>query len=181
MSHRTLLSCLAAVTLLAAGCSGEGTGQAPGVATLQSAAPVAPSAVAAQRPVFPFDASDDDRRAMAKPWEDCLVRKGGAKFKGHAEVLIVKGDVYTEDAREKAVYRACEPQQPETYEDHQRRTDLTTFKDNQREWYKCAQDAGYKLTAPDPETGEFGLTEVGPNGDAASPKIQECRRKAFAG
>ncbi|MBL7252812.1 hypothetical protein [Paractinoplanes lichenicola] len=181
MSHRTLLSCLVVVTLFAAGCAGGGTEEVPGVATLQSAAPVAPSTVAAPRPVFPFDASDDDRLAMAKPWEDCLVRKGGAKFKGNAEVLIVKGGVYTEDAREKAVYKACEPQQPETYEEHQRRTDLTTFRDNQRKWYKCAQDAGYRLTAPDPGTGEFGLTEVGPNGDYNSPKIQECRRKAFAG
>ena len=167
------------LAVLVAGCSSGGTGETAGVATLQSAAPAAPSSAADQRPVFPLDAGDDDRRVMAQPWEDCLVRKGGMKFKGSAEVLIVKGGVYTEDVREKAVFKSCESQQPETFEQHQRRTDLTAFTDNQREWYRCAQDAGYKLTTPEPDTGEFGLTEIGPNGDAGSPKMEACRREAF--
>ena len=57
--------------------------------------------------------------------------------------------------------------------------DLTAYRDNQREWYRCAEAAGYELTAPDPDTGQFGLTEIGPNGDAGSPGMLECERRAF--
>ena len=117
---------------------------------------------------------------MTKPWEDCLVKEGGPDYRGSGESLIMKGGVIADDAASEAVYKACEAQQPETYEEHQQRTNLTEFKDNQREWYLCAKEAGHALTPPDPETGEFGITEVGPNGDFGSPKMQDCKRKAFA-
>jgi hypothetical protein len=60
-----------------------------------------------------------------------------------------------------------------------RRTDISAYKDNQYEWYQCAKRAGYKVTAPDPETGQFGLAEVGENGDFGSPTMAACRRQAF--
>ncbi|MEU8663159.1 hypothetical protein, partial [Actinoplanes philippinensis] len=154
--------------------------------TLQSAAPAAgaPSApgTAGQRPVFPVDATEAQLAAMIRPWEDCMVAKGGTKFRGQGAFMITKGltaaDAEDEDV---AAFRACEAKQPESFDDHQKRTNPTEYKDNQREWYKCAEAAGYQLTEPDPETGEFGLTAVGPNGDAGSDKFLACKRKAFAG
>jgi hypothetical protein len=183
MLRRTRLSRLVVVATglacLVSGCS-QDAADPPRVATLQTQASPAPSA-AQTRPVFPLDATDDDKKAMVRDWENCLVTTGGPQYRGQGEILIVKEGVIADDAKSKAVFKACEARQPETYEQHQQRTDLTEFKDNQREWYRCAKEAGYKLTAPDPETGEFGLTEVGPNGDANSPKMQECKRKAFGG
>jgi hypothetical protein len=95
-------------------------------------------------------------------------------------LLLRKGITAKDMPEQRAAFESCEPRQPESFEDHQLRTNPAEFKDNQREWYRCAQAAGYKLTAPDPETGQFGLTEVGPNGDAGSEKMLGCRRTAFA-
>jgi hypothetical protein len=181
MSSRTRLSriTMAALAGLLAGCSGGNTA-APTVATLQSSAPVtAPSAGADRRPVFPFDATDDDKAAMAKPWADCMVDHAGPRYRDSAAELIMKGGITADDATGKAALQACLPKQPEAFDEHQLRTDLTAFRDNQREWYRCARAAGYQLTAPDPDTGRFGLAAVGPNGDFDSPAIQECKRKAF--
>ncbi|WP_199512610.1 hypothetical protein [Nucisporomicrobium flavum] len=179
MLRRTRLSRLVIVvtglTCLVTGCSGSEE-EKPGVATLQSTPPSAAAVLADQRPVFPVDATDADREAMTRPWEDCLVKNGGPQYRGQGLALLIKGATDGE-----AVFKTCAAEQPETYEEHQQRTDLSEFKDNQREWYRCAKEAGYKLTAPDPETGQFGLTEIGPNGDAGSPKMQECKRKAFTG
>ena len=110
-----------------------------------------------------------------------LRREHGSPSHSHsAEELIGKGGISADDPKGKAALKTCLPKQPESFEEHQLRTDVTAFQDNQREWYRCAQAAGYKLTAPDPETGQFGLTEIGPNGDADSEKMQACRRQAFA-
>ena len=73
---------------------------------------------------------------------------------------------------------ACLPLEPESYEQRQKRTDVAAFRDNQRQWHQCAKKAGYHLTEPD-ENGEFGLTEVGPDGDFGSAGIQDCRVAAF--
>lgn len=181
MSHRNQLIrtviVIAGIAGLLAGCSGSGT-EAPPVATLQSqAAPV--SAAADRRPVFPFDATDEEKADMSRSWEKCMVENAGPKYQGSAEVLIVKGGLIPDDEKGKAALRTCLPLQPEAFDEHQLRVDRTAFKDNQREWYLCAKAAGYKLTPPDPDTGQFGLTEIGPNGDVSSPKFEECRRKAF--
>jgi hypothetical protein len=178
MSPKARLSRLTLVlAVLVGGCS-SGKTETPAVATLQSPAAVASRPVD-QRPVFPIDATDDDKLAMAKPWVDCLVENAGPRYRDSAAELIMKGGILTDDAKGRAAVQTCLPQQPETYAEHQRRTDLTAFKDNQREWYRCAEAAGYRLTAPDPDTGQFGLTEIGPDGDYGSPKMQECERKAF--
>ncbi|WP_153040161.1 hypothetical protein [Actinoplanes sp. TFC3] len=105
-----------------------------------------------------------------------MTEKGGP---GYEQAKVVYLKIKQGDKKAKEVQAACHPVEPETYEDRQLRTDLPAFKDNQREFYKCAQRAGYKLTAPDPETGQFGLTEVGPLGDWGSDKMQECRRESF--
>lgn len=186
MSYRTRLAVVTAgLTVLLGGCSGgsENT-DAPPVATLQSAAAPAGTSTADQRVVYPMDATEEQIVAMAKPWADCL-DKEGVKKPDEAIGLILK-EVTVDDLgligaqQDVAAWKACEALQPESLEQHQMRTDPTEFKDNQREWYRCAQAAGYKLTAPDPENGRFGLTEIGPNGDAGSEKMQECRRQAFA-
>jgi len=168
MSRRTLAIVMVA---LLAGCS-SATAETP---------PAAPASAPAgdQRPVFRFDATEDEKKAMAKPWVDCLVKNAGRKYQDKAEELIGKGGVTADDPKGEAALRTCLPQQPEAFDEHQRRTDLTAFRDNQREWYKCARAAGYQLTAPDPDTGQFGLSRIGPNGDFDSPAIQECKRKAF--
>lgn len=186
MSHRTRLSRCAIVVAgfigLLAGCSAGNT-ETHRVATLQSqAAPAgASSASAEQRPVFPLDATEDDKLAMTRPWVDCMVEHAGPGYRNSGDELIMKGGFITDDPKGQAALQTCLPRQPEAFDEHQRRTDLTEFRDNQREWYQCARAAGYKLTAPDPDTGQFGLAEVGPNGDFGSPAMQECKRKAFTG
>jgi hypothetical protein len=181
MSHRARLAIVVAgLAGLLAGCSGGDT-DTPPVATLQSqAAPVTASSQSTdQRPVFPFDATPADREAMARPWVECMVKNAGPKYAKSGEELIMKGGILADDAKGKAALKTCLPKQPEAFDEHQRRTDLAGYRDNQREWYQCAQAAGYKLTPPDPDTGQFGLTEIGPNGDAGSPAFQECMRKAL--
>ncbi|WP_433796314.1 hypothetical protein [Actinoplanes sp. CA-252034] len=185
MSYRTRLAVVTVSLALAlSGCSGAGEKQeTPSVATLQSGAPAAGASAGPQRPVYRMDATEDEIKAIAKPWTDCLATEGVQK-PDEALALVLKGgtskDLQTADlGRQEAAWKACLPQQPESFEQNQLRTDPTEFKDNQREWYRCAQAAGYKLTAPDPETGQFGITEVGPNGDFGSEKMQECRRTAF--
>jgi hypothetical protein len=184
MTDRTRLSRLTIVIAglgLLVGCSGEST-EAPRVASVQSESPAANASAEStdRRPVFSLDATEDDKSAMAKPWQDCMVKNAGAKYRNSAEELIMKGGVSADDSKGKAALKSCLPKQPESFEEHQLRTDLTAFKDNQREWYRCAQAAGYKLGAPDRNTGQFGLTEIGANGDFGSPAMQECKRKAFA-
>jgi hypothetical protein len=186
MSNRTRLTlATVSIAVLLTGCSSGGEKKdAPQVATLQSAAPSTGAAAGDQRPVYPIDATDEQVAAMAKPWLECL-RKEGVKKPDEAMQLVQKGGT-AEDLHligseaDAAAWKTCEVEQPESAEQHQLRTDPTEFKDNQREWYRCAQAAGYKLTAPDPNTGQFGITEVGPNGDFGSEKMQECRRQAFA-
>jgi hypothetical protein len=187
MSYRTRLALVAAgFSLVLAGCSsGDQEKEKPQVATLQSAAASAGTPAGDQRPVYPMDATEEQITSMAKPWTDCL-KKEGVKKPEDAVGLMQKGgtaeDLGLIDSQaDAAAWQACESKQPESFEQHQLRTDPTEFKDNQREWYRCAQAAGYKLTAPDPGTGQFGITEVGPNGDFGSEKMQECRRQAFAG
>lgn len=155
------------------------------MATLQSAAASSSAPVGDERPVYPMDATDEQVKDMAKPWTECL-KKEGVKDPELAVELVAQKGVTTEDLSgldlqgDAAAWQACESKQPESFQQHQLRIKPTEFKDNQREWYRCAQAAGYKLTAPDPETGEFGITEVGPNGDFRSQKMEDCRRKAFA-
>ncbi|WP_212998656.1 hypothetical protein [Winogradskya consettensis] len=175
MSYRLAIM-VAGLACVLSGCSG-GTTETPSVATLRSAP--APSSSAAARPVFAFDATEDDKLSMAAPWADCMVSNGGPEYESSAETLIGKGGIIADDAKGRAALATCLSLQPEAFEDHQKRTDLVAFKDNQREWYRCAKAAGYKLNTPDPDTGQFGLAEIGPDGDFGSPKIQECRRKAF--
>jgi hypothetical protein len=181
MSHPMRLSRYAlGLLIVLGGCSGPDA-EPPRVASLQTPAPSsAPATAAGERPVYPIGATDEERKAISEPWVACLVAEGGPKWKTDAALVLQKGmgpDDYPEG---KKALQACLDKQPEAYDDHQKRTDLATFKDNQREWYECAKQAGYKLTAADPDTGEFGLTEVGPNGDAGSPKFLDCKRKAFA-
>jgi hypothetical protein len=169
------------LVVLLAGCSGPAA-EPPKVASLQT--PAAPSSAPAgatdERPVYPVDASDEERKAASEPWVACLVAKGGRKWKTDADLLLQKGIKPADYPEGRKELEACQSKQPEAYDDHQKRTDPATFKDNQREWYRCAREAGYKLTPPDPDTGEFGLTEIGPNGDVDSPKMRACKRKAFA-
>ncbi len=173
------------LAFLLTGCSSDSeVKDAPPVATLQSGAVPSGASDNDQRPVYPIDATDDQIAAIAKPWTDCL-KAEGVKNPDDAVGLIQKGGDAHDLGRigseaDAAAWTACESRQPESAEQRQLRTDPTEFKDNQREWYRCAQAAGYKLTAPDPQTGQFGITEVGPNGDFGSEKMQECRRQAFA-
>jgi hypothetical protein len=183
MSARTRYALvIAGLTLLLAGCSSGGEDEkAPPVATLQSAAAPSGASGGDQRPVYPMDATDAEIKDVARQWTDCLEEKGVQQPDEALGVLQKGGDATGLDREaDAAAWKACESRQPESFEAHQLRTSPTEFKDNQREWYRCAQAAGYKLTAPDPETGQFGITEVGPNGDFGSEKMVDCRRKAFA-
>jgi hypothetical protein len=178
MPNRIAAVAATVLLLLLGACSSEP--EPPRVASIQTqnagSRPSSPgSSGTDERPVVPLDATDDDIAAITRPWEACLVKEGGTKYKGQAPAMLVKGV----EADDPAI-AACVAEQPELFEDHLQRTDPTAFKDNQREWYQCAKRQGYRLSSPDPETGQFGLTEIGPDGDFTSPKMEECRRQAFA-
>ena len=159
---------------LMTGCSDSGgDSAAPKVATLASAdapAPAASADVNDQRPLVRLDATDEDREAMYKTWAGCLVKEGGPKYKNYR--FYAKGDV-PNDPSAKAVLTACLSLQPEEFVDRFQRQDISGFKDANRRMYKCAQEKGYKLTAHDPETGQFGLTESTSLGDGGAAGIQE--------
>jgi hypothetical protein len=169
-----------AIAYLLGGCSGERAADSgrPQVASLSSAGPVASASIDLddQRPLA---TSDDEISAMYEVWENCVRKEGGPKYQ-ETPKLVFDEERETDPAK-RAVWDACYPKLPERFDERLKRTDLTAYKDNQREFYVCAKAAGYKLTAPDPEDGSFGLTEIGPNGDAQSVKWLECERKAFAG
>lgn len=175
---RYVLPALAVAGLLG-GCSGGGSEEAdfPRVVSLKSGGP-APSASSAaddQRPLIPLDATDEEREAFGKAWMDCIRKEGGP---GYEEPKMIFQYEHDKDPKAKRVRAACLPKEPETYEERQKRTDVAAFRDNQRQWQECARKAGYKLTTPD-ENGEFGITEIGPNGDFQSPKMENCRKAAF--
>ena len=166
-----------AVVCLLAGCSKEDSGveqfESPQVASLRSDGPKqsAPADVNDQRPLVPLDATDEEHEAMWKPFAACVLEKGGPGYEDPRAV-------YRNGAKGKEVRKACQAMEPETYEARQLRKDVSAFEDNQRQWYQCAKKAGYKLTAPQ-DHYQFGITEVGPNGDFSSPKMEACRKEAF--
>ncbi|WP_212999897.1 hypothetical protein [Winogradskya consettensis] len=169
---------LAAAAGLLGGCSGstsDSSTGSPKVATLQSADVAAsPStSVDDQRPLVRLDASDEEREDSIKLWAACVFKLGGPGYEDPRSLIWHRGEAKAEKIRV-----ACQSKEPETYEQRQQRTDIAAFRDNQREWYKCAKEAGYKLTPPE-EDGQFGLTEVGPNGDFGSAKMEDCRKEAF--
>jgi hypothetical protein len=166
-----------AVVCLLAGCSDDQPAvrqfESPQVATLRSEGlkASAPTDADDQRPLVPFDATDEEIEAFRKVWADCVRKEGGPGYEDR-RAAWGKGE------RDKAVRAACLAKEPESFEERQLRTDVAAYEDNQRQWYQCAQKAGYKLTPPQ-EHGEFGITEVGPNGDFASPRMEACRKDAF--
>lgn len=169
-----------AVMGMMTGCSDSKEEAAPQVATLASApAPAASASADAndQRPLVRLDASNEETDALYKTWADCLVKEGGPKYKDYR--FYAKGDV-PDDPSARKVVAACLSLQPEHFVERYKRQDLSGFKDANRRMYKCAKDKGYKLTAPDPETGQFGLTEITSLGDWGSEGIAECEREAYA-
>lgn len=182
ISHLSRLAVPAlAIVCLLGGCSTaeEKTDQragSPQVASLRS--PDAPASSRGapddERPLVPLDATSEDREALWKVWGDCIMKEGD--FDNPKDIFLPEN---RKDPKTAEVRKTCLPKEPETYEERQKRTDIAAFRDNQREWYKCAQQAGYKLTSAD-ENGEFGITEVGPNGDFGSPTMEACRKEAFS-
>ncbi|MCA2218748.1 hypothetical protein [Jidongwangia harbinensis] len=172
---------LLAVWCLAAGCTGAQPGKDGGgqrVASLTTGAPqTRPSDDPEdRRPLVRIDRTEAEVENLWAVWGSCAREKGGPRF----DDMEMARKIYREgDAEAEAVRTACLAKEPELFEDRQKRTDPTAYKDNQREWYECARKAGYQVTIADPETGEFGLSEIGPNGDFRSPGIEACRRKAF--
>jgi hypothetical protein len=168
-----------AVTFLMGGCSaGAKKDQPPDVASLETSGPAAASPSAAvddQRPLMALDATDEERERLVKVWTDCVTKTGGP---GYEEPKMIYKYLSEGNAKAKRVEAACATKMPESYEERQKRHDVAAFRDNQRQWYACAKKEGYKLTEPS-EDGEFGLTEIGPQGDFASPKIEACRLEAF--
>jgi len=177
--HRYAVVAVAATVCLLAGCSeksstANSTGT-PQVASLQTSSAKAEPAgsVDDQRPLVPLDETNEDLENLRKAWGACVTAEGGPAYKNPRWVLANRS------AKNDAILKKCRALEPETVEERQSRQDRPAFLDNQRQFYLCAKKAGYSLTTPD-ENGRFGLTKVGPNGDAQSPKIEACRIAAFA-
>ncbi|BEL05896.1 hypothetical protein Q0Z83_040870 [Actinoplanes sichuanensis] len=185
MPKKVIASLFTALVLLSAGCSAD-TESGSRVATLQTgpSTTAAPSdtAAAADRPVIPADATAAEIQAMARVWEDCLVDNGGPSYRGQATLMLQKGITMADvEANQKETFEACESKHPEAFEDNQKRADPAEFKDNMREWYQCAKDAGYDVRIENRDTNEFGLGKIGPLGDAGSEKMMQCKKEAFSG
>ncbi|MEU7982602.1 hypothetical protein AB0B63_29225 [Micromonospora sp. NPDC049081] len=149
------------------------------VASLQSPDPASSSpagSVEDQRPLIPLDATNDEIEALRAVWGKCVAKVGGPGYEDGRSVIWKESQ---KDPRAKEVRAACRSKEPEFFDERLKRTDNAAFRDNQRQWYQCAKKAGYRLTEPD-EDGEFGITEVGPNGDFQSPRMTACRREAFS-
>lgn len=185
-ARRLAVPALVAGCLLS-GCSTAGTddrGDGPQadssrVASLQSPDPTSSGpadSVDDKRPLIPIDATNDEIEALRKVWGECVAREGGPGYEDGRSVIWKESQ---NDPKARKVRAACRSTEPEFFEERQKRTDNAAFRDNQRHWYECAKKAGYRLTTPD-ENGEFGITEVGPNGDFQSPKMTACRREAFS-
>ena len=166
-----------AVACLLGGCSGAKADN-PQVASLRSPDPQSsqPTASGDQRPLIPLDATDEERDALWKVWGDCVTKEGGRGYENPKTLFLYE---HQGDPKARKVRAACLSKEPESYEERLKRTDISAFRDNQRQWYKCAKEAGYQLTTPD-ENGEFGLVTIGANGDFQSPKMEACRKEAFS-
>jgi len=161
------------------GASGDRVASVPQASEAGAATPTRAVQAEDQRPLVRTDATEQESKRLYLTWEKCLVEKGGSRYRGWGEVARVKGVDHR--ATKDAAQTACSAQLPETYEEREQRTDLSAFKDDNLQMYRCAKAKGYHLGAPDPDTGQFGLTSIGPQGDAGSAGMEECRRKAFAG
>ena len=181
---RRHLAALAAVSAcLLTGCSGgqadtDGASVAsiPELSATSKAAGKVAAEVNDQRPVVRMDATQEEKARLFGEWVKCLVAEGGPEYNQTFDGKSMASAVGSETD---AAHVACASKRPEEFVDRAKRTDLAGFKDDNYTMYKCAKAAGYKLTTPDPETGQFGLTSTKPNGDWGSPKMMACRDKAF--
>ena len=169
------------VCLFASGCSSPPEAAPPRIATLRSADAVPASAKADPedlRPLIRIDTSPAEQDRLFQVYFGCLTDAYGT-----TDAYTKKWAVEREMAKDPKwldAKAACHPKEPEDWQERLKRGDLVAFKANQYDFYKCAKAKGYKLTAMDDETGEFGLTEIGPNGDWDSDGIKNCERQAFA-
>jgi hypothetical protein len=183
---------LAVTTVLITSCAGgqsnSGDAGEPSVASVArpagtgaagtgAATPTAAVNVDDQRPLVRVDATEEERTRLFKTWEKCLVKEGGDEYIGQGKLIAAKGGLKPDTTD--AAQVACAAQQPEDYEQREQRTDPSAFKEHNLQMYKCAKAKGYQLTAPEPDTGQFGLTAIGPQGDFGSPGMVACRNQAF--
>ncbi|MGA5301803.1 hypothetical protein ACPCHT_17875 [Nucisporomicrobium flavum] len=171
-----------AVVGLVAGCS-SGDDDAGGgkVATLASADGPKPSAsvgVDDQRPVIRLDATEAEQEQLWHTWEACLVKEGGSEFRGQKGVYLEK--LHGEDPTYKPVFAKCAAKEPEDYVSRLERTDPAASKDAWHRLYLCVKGKGYKVNSPEPDTGAFGLSEIGPQGDWGSRGIKDCEKQVYA-
>jgi hypothetical protein len=187
-----LTRCIAALAVLAStfllvGCSGKNLddqGGLPSVASLATASPSASAKASTkavdvndQRPLIRFDTTPQEQNRLYASWTHCLVQHGGSRWSKPKLVMGQPGAAT--DPKNKAVLTACLAQEPEEEDVREARQDPSAYREDNRQWYQCAKAKGYDLTTPDPDTGEFGLTRIGPNGDFESPKITACKVMAF--
>jgi hypothetical protein len=177
------LCVLALGVVFLVGCSGPtpiddaGETGVASVATASATASASAVAVDDRRPLIRFDTSEDEKTRLFQAWTHCLVTEGGSQWSEPKRVMNAPGAAT--DPKNTAVLAACRAHEPEDEDVREARTDPAAYREHNREWYRCAKAKGYALTTPDPDTGEFGLTRVGPNGDFGSAKITACKVKAF--
>ena len=158
------------VTLyLVAGCTGAQ--DAPEVATLRSAAPPpASSPAAAERPFVRPDQGAADFDRYVDVFYRCLIDEG-VKVIGTGVKREIK-----EDARTAAAKRKCDILYPETWMEHERRTN-PEFTDLLRETAKCLKEHGHDVTVGgDPISLRYGDNT---SANQAYDDEQACQREAF--
>ena len=156
--------------------SGSGVASIPDPSVTSKTSGKSAADVDDQRPLVRLDATPADKAALFNGWVKCLVAEGGPKYN---QAFDGKQMVSSVGSETDAAHVACASKRPEEYEDRAKRTDPSGFKEDNLKMYRCAQAAGYKLTTPDRETGQFGITSTKPNGDFGSPKMMACRNEAF--
>jgi hypothetical protein len=179
------ISVLALLVGMTAACSGSGGGTdaaEPTVAAIAGTRPAstdsaAPEDVNARRPFIRHDASEQEITALYTAWTECLIANGAKRGASLKETLVQAER--PKDAKAKKMSKACRVKQPESWDEREERTNPSLFKEHNLKMYRCAQKKGYKLTTPDEQTGQFGLTKITALGDFGSPGIVACEKEAF--
>jgi len=181
---RKSLLLAASLTVALAGCS-QGT-EAPGVATLASAAPTVKAGQAQstsvtpaqdQRPQLRLDTSEAERQRLFAAYDDCLVGHG-VKVVAVREAAPAGAKRRLDDSGEpKSAYLACAnklPQQPRELDPDANPKFAEQWNDNVR----CLRKHGIKVhvTAPGEWTYDDSDFVIPPNQDQIE---QQCVQEAF--
>jgi hypothetical protein len=121
---------------------------------------------AADRPLIRLDTTPEETDRMYEAYNACLTEQGVPPKA--ARKLAEDNNQYT------AAFAACANQEPEDYQEREKRLNPAAFADHQREQIKCMREHGLAI-----ETGPDGWGYTNPARDMGSAWDVKCARQAF--